>query len=175
MEWPAAPAATMLPRLLLITWCALLCGCLTPLATPVTSADAPPADPPAAQPKADPDAVLAISYDDLDLPMEPDTLFEDWMLTQRVRDLDGKRVRITGFMLPGFDSRNVRQFMMLREKECPYGIGGQAHHVIAVSLKHSATYTTSAVTVEGTLLIRPFTGYNDTTWALYALDDASLK
>jgi hypothetical protein len=126
--------------------------------------------------KPDPNAVRAISFEDLDLPMEPDTLFQDWMLTQRVRDLDGKRVRITGFMLPTYESRGIRQFIMLREKECPYGPGGQAHHVIAVTLqKASARYTEKPITVEGVLSVSPFTGENDKTWAVYALDDAVLQ
>ena len=65
---------------------------------------------------------------------------------------------------------------MLREKECPYGPGGQAHHVIAVTLqKASARFTEQLITVEGILSVEPFTGDNDKTWGVYALDDAELK
>lgn len=165
------------PRfLVLIAATAIFCGCLAPAAPPVAAPSVDSSAPPAVAAQPDPDAVRAISYDDLDLPMEPDTLFQDWMLTQRVRDLDGKRVRITGFMLPTYQSRQIRQFILLREKECPYGPGGQAHHVIAVTLQQaSARYTDSAITVEGILFVRPFTGDNDKTWAVYALDDAVLK
>ena len=163
-------------RLLLVVLATCCCGCLATATQPVALHSSDSDEPTATPIKPEPAAVLPISYDDLDLPMEPDAVFQDWMLTQRVRDLEGKRVRITGFMLPGYDSQKVKQFVMLREKECPYGPGGQAHHVIAVSLKKaSARYTENTITVEGVLSVRPFTGYNDKTWAVYALDDAELK
>jgi hypothetical protein len=155
---------------------AICCGCLAPAAQPVATSEPESSGPPATVVQPDPNAVRAMSFDDLDLKMNPDTLFEDWMLTQRVRDLDGKRVRITGFMLPSYDSQKIRHFIMLREKECPYGPGGQAHHVIAVTMKEaSARFTAGSITVEGVLSVRPFTGYNDKTWAVYALDDAVLQ
>ncbi len=90
----------------------------------------------AEKPKPDPNAVEPITYEDLDLPMEPDSVFQDWMLTQRVRDLDGRRVRISGYMFAGslFTTGSVKQFFMLREQECPFGPGGQAHHAIEVEL-----------------------------------------
>ena len=165
------------PRWLIVA-CAVLCGCFAPVASPVVTS-VPDEDVPLTAPaETNPTAVRPISYDDLDLPMEKDTLFQDWMLTQRVRDLDGKRVRIKGFMCGAvqYTSSSIKQFIMLREKECPYGPGGQAHHVIAVTLqKASARYTEDAMTVEGVLSVRPFTGDNDKTWAVYALDEANLK
>lgn len=157
---------------------AILGGCFAPAAQPVGVSEPGVSEAPATVARPDPNAVVAISYDDLNLPMEPDTLFQEWMLTQRVRDLDGKRVRIKGYMCGAvqFTSSNIKRFIMLREKECPYGPGGQAHHVIAVSLnKASARFTDSIITVEGVLSVRPFTGDNDKTWAVYALDDAELK
>jgi hypothetical protein len=163
-------------RGLVILAAILLSGCLAATAPPLPASTADD-DPPVTLVKADPVAPLAISYEDLDLPMEPDTLFQDWMLTQRVRDLDGKRVRITGFMCGGvqYTANNIRQFMMLREKECPYGPGGQAHHAVAVTLTKGTTrFTTDALTVEGTLSVAPFTGYNGKTWAVYAIDNASI-
>lgn len=165
----------MLHLRLLLSALVLCCGCLAPAAVVEPRQPEPEESPAKLAPPAEP-AVHAITFDDLDLMMEPDTLFQEWMLTQRVRDLDGQRVRISGFMLPGFTNTKIRQFILLREKECPYGVGGQAHHVIAVTLQQaSATYSTKAQTVEGVLSIQPFTGYNGKTWSLYALNDATLE
>lgn len=165
----------MLHLRLLLSSLVLCCGCLAPAAVVEPRQTAPEESPAEIAPPPEP-AILAITFDDLDVKMEPDTLFEEWMLTQRVRDLDGQRVRISGFMLPGFANVKIRQFILLREKECPYGVGGQAHHVIAVTLQQaSATYSTEAQTVEGVLSIQPFTGYNGNTWSLYAIDDATLN
>jgi hypothetical protein len=168
----------MIRSLCLLAAVLLFAGCFMPATPPVAPAGSERDQSVVTVAQPDPDAVRPISYEDLDLPMEPDTLFQDWMLTQRVRDLDGKRVRITGFMCGAvqYTDNNIRQFIMLREKECPYGIGGQAHHAIAVTLRErTARFTTDAITLEGILSVKPFTGYNGKTWAVYAIDDAVLK
>ncbi len=117
-------------------------------------------------------AVVPITFEDLDLPMEPDSLFEEYLLTQRVRDLTGRTVRLQGFMFAGsvFTTSNVKRFIMLREKECPFGAGGQAHHAIDVELLDTSTrFRVDPITVEGVLTIRPFTGENGNTWSVYHL------
>jgi hypothetical protein len=122
---------------------------------------------------------IPITFEDLDLPMEPDTLFHDWMLTQRVRDLDGRRVRLTGYICGGsvFTQRNIKQFILLREAECPYGPGGQAHHVIAVEIDSDPgiSFTSRPVTLEGVLTVRPFTGVDGNTWSVYHLEGRMTK
>jgi hypothetical protein len=138
-------------------------------ATPSASASKP----------VDPNAVIPITYDDLRLPMESNAVFQDWMLTQRVRDLDGRNVRITGFLCAGsvFTRTNIKNFVLLREKECPYGEGGEAHHAIDVELQGGAVtnYTTAPITVEGRLTVKPFTGPNGKTWAVYHLQATSVS
>lgn len=156
----------------------LLAGCLSPVtpAPPIQPARTQSATPPTKQRAAD--AILPITYEDLDLPMQPDSVFADWMLTQRVRDLDGKQVRLTGFMCAGsvYSNSNVKQFMMLREKECPYGPGGQAHHAVAVFLRDTSTsFMTDPITVDGVLAVKPFTGENGNTWSVYTLQGTSVK
>lgn len=129
--------------------------------------------------KVDPNAVIPITYEDLALPMEPNAVFQDWMLTQRVRDLDGRNVRITGFLCAGsvFTRTNIKNFVLLREKECPYGEGGEAHHAIDVVLQDGATtnYTTAPITAEGRLTVQPFTGPNGKTWAVYHLEATNIS
>lgn len=148
-----------------------LVGCTpTPLPPPQIALE--PVEEVVARPKADPNAIEPITYEDLDLPMEPDTLFQEWMLTQRVRDLDGRKVRISGYMFGGslFTTGNVKRFYMLREKECPFGPGGQAHHAVEVELEDQAIrFREGPVTIEGRLTLRPFTGENGKTWSLYHL------
>ena len=163
---------------LLATSLSLLGGCLSPVVpSPTIQQTKVEVTPPAAR-QRDVNAIVPITYEDLELPMEPDSVFADWMLTQRVRDLDGKRVRLTGFMCAGsvFNRSHVKQFMMLREKECPYGPGGQAHHAVAVSLPDtSASFTINTITVEGVLAVKPFTGENGNTWSVYTLQGISVK
>jgi hypothetical protein len=169
-------------RLLLALAVAALIGCgraaspTVPVAPPVLAARAAKRaveHSPAAGTPQESEEVIAITYEDLELPMEPDAVFQEWMLTQRVRDLDGRQVRITGFMCAGsiFTRRDIKNFVLLREQECPYGAGGEAHHAIEVVLQGGATtsYTTGPLTVEGRLSVKPFTGPNGKTWAMYHL------
>ena len=156
----------------------LLVGCLSPITPALPTQAASTVATTSVAKQRDPNAAIPITYEDLDLPMEPDSVFADWMLTQRVRDLDGKRVRLTGFMCSGsvFNRKRIKQFMMLREKECPYGPGGQAHHAVAVLLHDTtASFTTDAIAVEGVLAVEPFTGANGNTWSVYTLQGISVK
>ena len=122
---------------------------------------------------------LPITFEDLDIGMEADSVYEPWMLTTSVKSLLGKRVRITGFMsaaiLQGGDT--IRTFPLLREKECPFGPGGRAHHVIEVELqgKLRTDFRTGPVTVEGVLSVQPWNGPNGKTWSLYHLEGTKIE
>ena len=161
-------------------------GCFSPTTSSSTTTIIPD-DPvaPKAPPKPEPPPVVQgppadakpvpITFEDLDIGMQPDVVFEDWMLTLRVKAKMNQRVRITGFLCGAiFQSKNISEIPLLREKECPYGPGGQAHHVIQVRMRPTdlLDFTTEPVTLEGNLSLKPFTGPNGRTWSLYQLDDA---
>ena len=38
---------------------------------------------------------------------------------QIVQELDGKRVIITGYMYPGASQKGIKEFVLLRQKDCP--------------------------------------------------------
>jgi hypothetical protein len=128
---------------------------------------------------AKPAEPLPITFEDLDIGMEADSVYEPWMLTTSVKSLIGKRVRITGFMsaaiLQGSDT--IRTFPLLREKECPFGPGGRAHHVIEVELqgKLRTNFRREPVTVEGVLSVQPWNGPNGKTWSLYHLEGTKIE
>jgi hypothetical protein len=118
---------------------------------------------------------LEIDWNQLDVGIEADTVFQPWMMKTTIKSLDGRNVRITGFMHGGIAVKSgIREFVLLRNIDCPYGRQGEAHHVILVQLagKMRTEYSTKSLTVEGTFHVRPFAGPDGNTWALYALDDA---
>jgi hypothetical protein len=168
-------------RLLITIFGLALIGGCSPQPVQIATSSGANTEPPAAtRPQSDPDAIIPVTYKDLDLKsLQPDSKFEDWMLTQRIRDLDGKRVRLTGYMHSGSLSatRNIRQFILLRdsEKDCPFGPGGRAHHATAVTLsKPNASYTAEPITVEGRLHVQPFAAENGNTLYVYVLEAASI-
>jgi hypothetical protein len=120
-------------------------------------------------------APAEIDWNQLDVGIEADTVFQPWMMKTTIKSLDGRMVRITGFMHGGIAVKSgIREFVLLRNIDCPFGRQGEAHHVIMVQLagKERTEYSTKPLTVEGTFRVRPFEGPDGNTWALYALDDA---
>ncbi len=113
-----------------------------------------------------------ITFDDLELAMPEDSVFESGMLTPRVKELDGQRVRIRGFIFPSiFQQHGITQFPLVKNTQCKFGPGGVAHHVILVDLRPgvSTSFTVRPIAVEGVLTVRPWTGPDGMTWTVYHL------
>ncbi|MCU0879340.1 MAG: hypothetical protein MUF06_16275 [Pirellulaceae bacterium] len=146
------------------------CGSRTPSSRSADVAPQPANEQPAATELPDTAGLRTVTWEELDLGMEPDSVYQPWMMKTSVAELVGKPIRITGFMCGAiFQKENVRNFPLLRERECPFGVGGQAHHVIEVDLPQDlrTSFTTEPVTIEGTFSVRPWTGPNGKTWSLY--------
>lgn len=142
------------------------------------TAEAAPVTPAGPKPGETPDQPIEITWDDLNLPLPPDSTYESWMLTTRAKSVLDKYVRITGHMYGGLLQKdNVRTFPLMRDKDCPFGAGGHAHHVVEVNLqgKLRTRYTASPVTVEGFLSVAPFTGTDGTTWSVYHLEGTKIQ
>ncbi|MCE9528314.1 MAG: hypothetical protein K8R36_19905, partial [Planctomycetales bacterium] len=132
----------------------------TEAASPTTESKPPekpaPTETTGSRPKADreptkPGDAEKITFDDLILGMQADMVFRPFMLTDRAKALEGKRVRLTGEMYAGSVSskEKLKQFIVLRNKECKYGAGGQADHVADVVMKegHTAKFTIGTIRV----------------------------
>ena len=165
----------------------------TPAATAVESndhaavAETPPAPaaPPAAgqRPPADrtptrPGDAEKITFEDLNLGMPADIVFREFMLSDRVKALEGKRISIVGYMHGGAVSQQgIKQFILLKNTQCKFGPGGQADHLADVALRAdtSIKYTPNPIKVEGTFRIEPFQGDDNNTWSIYRLENAQIR
>lgn len=119
-----------------------------------------------------------ITFDDLILGMQPDMVFRDFLLTDRARELDGKKVRLVGYMDGGVSqTKGIQEFVLLQNTECKFGPGGQADHLVRVLMKGGATadYTLNALQVEGVLKINPYNGPDGNTWSVYDLIGEQVK
>lgn len=137
---------------------------------------------PTSRPKADrtprkPGEAIKITFDNIILGMQADIPYRPWMLNEDAKELEGQRVSISGVMLDTGMFKKGDNFILLRNKECKYGKGGQADHLAEVSLKkgHVFGYTAKSIVVEGTLRVEPFTGEDGNTWRIYVLDEAIAK
>lgn len=129
------------------------------------------------KPRGDGRAIL-ITFDDLELKMNEDSVFAPSLLTPRVKELDGQRVRIRGFIYPSvFQQTGITQFPLVKNTECKFGPGGIAHHIIVVELKAgvSTAFTVRPIAVEGVLTVRPWTGPDGNTWTVYHMVGESVN
>jgi hypothetical protein len=120
---------------------------------------------------ADDGEIVDISFEDIRLNMQPDIVFRPLMLTDRAKELEGRRIRISGFMLADAQTRGIKQFVLLKNTECKFGPGGQADHLINVMMNDDQTtfFRREAVHVEGVLKINPYTGPDGNTWSIFDL------
>jgi len=130
--------------------------------------------------KADdaPDKIKGISFDDIKLDLKKDQPFKEELLTPAVKKLDGKKVRIRGYILPSFQQTGIKQFVLVRDNmECCFGPGAALHDCIVVEMASGATtdYTVRPVTVEGKFSVKQLTDPDGKTLAIYRLDGKSVK
>ena len=119
-----------------------------------------------------------ITFDDLNLQMLANIVFRPFMVNDRVRELEGKRISISGFMHGAAAGlKGVDQFVLLKNTECKFGQDGQADHLARVFLKDGTktSFTRSDIKIEGTLRIEPFTGPDGNTWSIYNIEDAQIR
>lgn len=117
------------------------------------------------------DEVVEVVFEDIELPIQEDIVFRPFMLTERTKSLDGRRVRINGYMLPDSKTRGITNFVLLKNTECKFGPGGRADHLINVLMVEgvSTKFRDEPITVEGVFKIKPFQGPDGNTWSIYDL------
>lgn len=98
---------------------------------------------------------LRVWFDDLNLltvlnmePVTPDVLewMPDWM-----KSLDGRTVRIRGYMNPQYQADGIERFALLRDnKECCFGPGAKIYDNILIRMKDGTTtdYVPEAETLD---------------------------
>lgn len=124
------------------------------------------------------DGVEVITFDDLNIGMQQDMVFREFLLNDRVKELEGQRVRLIGYMHGGQSQlKDIKEFVLLRNTECKFGPGGLADHLVRVLLKGDvgANYSTNAIQVEGVLKVAPFQGPDGNTWSVYDLAGEKVK
>ncbi len=121
---------------------------------------------------------LRASFDDIDLlkvlnmdpvPMDAADHFPEWL-----NELNGKHVRIRGYMRPGFELEGITQFLFVRDNgECCYGPLPKIYDMIAVELadgESSDLIEGTPFDVEGTFRIEPHADEIE-LYGLFFIDD----
>ncbi len=154
-------------------------------ASPSETETAPPAAdsseaPAAAAPsRAGPPVKTAdISFDDLKFEMLKTEPFARSMITDKINALDGRSVRIRGYILPSFQQTGLTQFVLVRDNlSCCFGPGAALYDCIVVDMQSgkSTDFSISPVTVEGTFSVRELLDPDGKALAIYHLDGESVR
>lgn len=102
-----------------------------------------------------------ITFDDIKLELKKDEKFvADKHLTEKVEKLDGKKIKIRGWIHPAvFSATGIKKFVLVRDnQECCFGPGAALHDCIYVTMApgKSTDFTTKPISVEGTFRIEEF-------------------
>jgi len=125
-----------------------------------------------------PEPTKEITFDDLKFNLKKGDPFERKLLTTGIKKLDGKDVRIRGYILPSFQATGLKQFVLVRDNlECCFGPGAALYDCILVEMEGdgSTDYTIRPISVEGTFAVKEFKGLDGKHLAIYHLDGRAVK
>jgi hypothetical protein len=124
-------------------------------------------------------AAKDITFETVQFDIKADGAYEEKMLTDTIRDLAGKRVRIRGWIedTSVFRRTGIKEFILIRHNgECCFGPGAVIYDCMQVNLKagESTEFTTRPITIEGTFTVEPLEE-GGRLWVLYRLKDAVVE
>lgn len=129
-------------------------------------------------PAAKNEPLKIVSFDDIKLELKKGDPYDASLLTDKVKQLAGKPIRIRGYILPSFQQNNITKFVLVRDNmECCFGPGALLHDCVLVDMTAPATasYTVRPVSAEGTFSIREVKGLDGKFLAIYHLDATEVK
>lgn len=119
-----------------------------------------------------------LTFDDIKFDIEKDGPFKREMLTDKIEDLAGTPVKIRGYILPSFQQKGIKQFVLVRDNmECCFGPGAALYDCILVEMAEgkSASFTVRPVSVEGKFEISEFIGPDGKHLAIYRMVGEEVK
>ena len=102
-----------------------------------------------------------ITFDDIKFKKSKKEKFKRSMLSEKIEELAGKKVKIRGYIFPGgiFKQKGITKFVLVRDnQECCFGPGAAIFDCVIVRMKpgKSTDFSVRPITVEGRFSIREF-------------------
>ncbi len=100
---------------------------------------------------------LELTFEDIAFEMDKDAEFSRDYLTPEIEELDGQRISLRGYMLPGTKLSGIKLFILVRDnQECCFGPGAALCDCVLIKLRagHEVDFTTYPVKVEGTFMLK---------------------
>lgn len=118
---------------------------------------------------------IDISFDDLKFDIEKGATYKPSMLTAAIKNLDGKQIRLRGYVKPGFKQSGIMNFVLVRDnQECCFGPGAALYDCVMVKMAEGQAidFTVRPISLVGTLYLKEFIGKDKKVWAIYRMKDA---
>jgi hypothetical protein len=122
--------------------------------------------------------VRAITFDDIKFQMRKGAPFRRSMLTKAIEQLDGKQIKIRGYILPGFQQKGITQFVLVRDNmECCFGPGAALYDCVLVEMQSgkSTSFTVRPVAVTGRFAIDEFKDPDGKHLAIYRMTGQEVR
>jgi len=119
-----------------------------------------------------------ITFDSIKFEMKKGDPFERKMLTAEIEKLVGTPVKIRGYILPSFQQKGIKQFVLVRDNmECCFGPGAALYDCILVEMEAGKTtsFTVRPVAVEGVFEVSEFKGPDGKHLAIYKMIGHEVK
>ncbi|MCC9644869.1 DUF3299 domain-containing protein [Rhodopirellula sp. JC740] len=99
-----------------------------------------------------------ITFDDLTFEIQKGEVFDKEKLTKEIKFLDGRNVRLRGYMLPStlYKETDIDQFVLVRDnQECCFGPGAALFDCVMIEMQPGRTtdFVPRPVTVEGKFVL----------------------
>jgi hypothetical protein len=118
--------------------------------------------------------IAPLTFDDLIFPLEKGQSFDASLLTDKIRGLFDRKVKIRGYIHPLVPFQTgIRSFILVRDdRSCCFGPGAALYDCIMVRMTpgHTVDFTSKPIAVEGTLRFREFKDLDGKHLAIYHLD-----
>jgi hypothetical protein len=119
-----------------------------------------------------------ITFDTLKFAIEKNDDYQRSKLTPEIEALDGRDVKLRGYILPSFQQSGITQFVLVRDNmQCCFGPGAALYDCVVVDMKPGKTtdFTVRPVAVEGKFELRDFKGPDGKFLAIYHLDGEAVR
>ena len=116
-----------------------------------------------------------VTFDDVKFEIEKNEDFSRQILTDKINNFEGKRIKIRGYIRPSFKQTGIEKFILVRDnQECCFGPGAMIYDCMIVGMKKGTAteFTTRPITVEGDFYLKEFEGPDGKLWAIYRLRNA---
>ena len=119
-----------------------------------------------------------ITFDTLKFDLEPGAAYDSKLLTKEIKELDGQKIKLRGYIRPSFKQSGITKFVFVRDNQaCCFGPGAAIYDCVLVELDASkpTDFTVRPVSIVGEFFLKEFKGLDGNIWAIFRMRNAVVE